>query len=56
MRRAFEFYSPKQIERAVSMTWKASGLNPQSRVADLAARAAWRYVRFKANRLAAKGV
>jgi rubrerythrin len=56
MRRAFEFYSPKQIERAVSMTWKASGLNPQSRVADLAARAAWRYVRYKANRLSAQGV
>ena len=56
MRRAFEFYSPKQIERAVSMTWKASGLNPQSKVANLVARVAWRYVRFKANRLAAKGL
>ena len=56
MRRAFEFYSPKQVERAVSMTWKASGLNPQSRIANLTARAAWRYLRFKANRLAAQGV
>ena len=56
MRRAFEYYSPKQIERAVSMTWKASGLNPQSRTANLAARAAWRFVRYKANRLAAQGM
>jgi len=56
MRRAFEYYSPKQIERAVSMTWKASGLNPQGRFANLAARAAWRYVRYKAKQLAAKGM
>ena len=56
MRRAFTYYSPKQIERAVSMTWKASGLNPQSRFADFAARGAWRFVRYKANRLAAQGV
>jgi hypothetical protein len=56
MRRAFEFYSPKQIERAVSMTWKASGLNPQGRGADFAARAAWRFVRYKANRLSAQGI
>ncbi len=56
MRRAFEFYSPKQLERAVSMMWKASGLNPQGRFADLAARGAWRYVRYKARRLAAEGV
>lgn len=56
MRRAFQYYHPKQVERAVSMTWKASGLNPQSRVARVAARAAWWFVRRRARKLAAAGV
>lgn len=56
MRRAFQFYHPKQIERAVSMTWKASGFNPQSQVAKLAARGAWWYVRHRAAKLARAGV
>jgi len=56
MRRAFQFYHPKQVERAVSMTWKASGFNPQSRAASLAARAAWWYVRNRAEKLAGQGV
>jgi rubrerythrin len=56
MRRAFQFYHPKQIERAVSMTWKASGFNPQSRVARMAARGAWWFVRHRASRLAKAGV
>ena len=55
MRRAFQFYSPVQIERAVSMTWKASGLNPQSRIAHWVARAAWWFVRRRTARLAAAG-
>ena len=53
MRRAFEFYHPKQIERAVSMTLKASGFNPQSWYAQMAARGAWWFVRYRASRLAA---
>lgn len=53
MRRAFEFYHPKQIERAVSMTLKASGFNPQSWYAQMAARSAWWFVRHRASRLAA---
>jgi rubrerythrin len=56
MRRAFQFYHPKQIERAVSMTWKASGFDPQSRVARLAARGAWWFVRHRAEKLARDGV
>lgn len=56
MRRAFQFYQPKQVERAVSMTWKASGFNPQSRVARLTARGAWWFVRHRAEKLARAGV
>lgn len=56
MRRAFQFYHPKQVERAVSMTWKASGFNPQSRAANVAARAAWWFVRHRAEKLAAQDV
>lgn len=55
MRRAFQFYRPEHVERAVSMTWKASGLNPQSRIAQWVARAAWWFVRRRGARLAAAG-
>jgi len=55
MRRAFAYYQPKQIERAVSMTWKASGFNPQSRISDIVAWLAWRYVCHRARSLARKG-
>ncbi len=37
------------------MTWKASGLNPQSRIAQWVARAAWWFVRRRGARLAAAG-
>jgi rubrerythrin len=56
MRRAFQFYHPKQVERAVSMTWKASGFNPQSQVARMAARGAWWFVQRRARKLAEAGV
>lgn len=53
MRRAFQFYHPKQVERAVSMTLKASGFNPQSWYAQMAARGAWWFVKHRAQKLAA---
>jgi hypothetical protein len=56
MRRAFEYYHPKQVERAVSMTLKASGFSPQSWYGRFAARAAWWFVRRRAAKLAAARV
>lgn len=56
MRRAYAFYRPKHVERAIAMTWKAAGLNPQGRLARWAAGLAYRLLRFRHQRLAAAGV
>lgn len=55
MRRAYAFYRPHHIERAVAMTFKAAGLNPQSRLAGWASRLAYRLVKWRGARLAAAG-
>ena len=48
MNRAASYYRPKHVQRAVSMTFKAAGLNPQSRWADWVARFGFRFLRWKA--------
>ena len=48
MNRAFGYYRPKHVQRAVSMTFKAAGLNPQSRLADWVSRFGFRFLRWKA--------
>lgn len=47
MKRAYACYRPPQVRRAVAMIFKAAGLNPQSRGADLAARAAYGFIRLR---------
>ena len=41
MQRAFSYYQPKHVERAILMTWKAAGLDPQGTSAKMASRAAY---------------
>lgn len=55
MRRAYVFYRPQHIDRAVAMSFKAAGLDPQSRLAGWASRLAYRVVRWRGARLAAAG-
>jgi rubrerythrin len=53
MKRAFACYRQPQVQRAVSMIFKAAGLNPQGRAAGLAARAAFGFIRLRGRMLAA---
>ncbi|MGF1629199.1 MAG: acyl-ACP desaturase [Kiloniellaceae bacterium] len=53
MKRAFACYREPQVQRAVAMIFKAAGLNPQSRLAGLAARAAFGFIRLRGRMLAA---
>ncbi len=53
MKRAIACYREPQVRRAVAMIFKAAGLNPQGRTADLAARAAFGFIRLRGRRLAA---
>lgn len=50
--RAFGYYRLKHVERAIAMTFKAAGLNPQGRLARLASRGAYGFLRFRRQRLA----
>lgn len=50
--RAYSFYRPAIVERGVAMTFKAAGFNPQSRMARLASKAAWRFMDWRHKRLA----
>jgi len=54
-RRAYGFYRPGHVERAVAMTMKAVGLNPQGRLSHGLARLATRLMQFRAHRLARAG-
>ena len=56
MRRAYGYYRPPHVERAVSMSFKAAGLNPQSRLASLASKLVYRGIRWRWSRLVAAGV
>ncbi|WP_193367098.1 ferritin-like domain-containing protein [Pelagibius marinus] len=53
MKRAMACYREPQVRRAVAMIFKAAGLNPQGRTADLAARAAFGFIRWRGRKLAA---
>jgi hypothetical protein len=53
MKRAFACYRLPQVQRAVAMIFKAAGLDPQSRLADWAARAAFGFIRLRGRMIAA---
>ncbi len=45
--RAFGYYRPRHVRRAVAMGFKAAGLNPQGRLSDWASRLAYRLLRWR---------
>lgn len=53
-RRALSLYRRPHIERAVMMTWKAAGLNPQGRMARMMCDASWWFMRRKVDKLERK--
>jgi rubrerythrin len=53
MKRAFACYRRPQVQRAVAMIFKAAGLNPQGRTANLAAHAAYGFIRLRGRMLKA---
>ena len=55
MRRAYSYYRLPHVERAVAMSFKAAGLNPQSRLASWASKLAYRGIRWRWSRLVAAG-
>ena len=54
-RRAYRFFRPAHVERAVAMTLKAVGLNPQGRLSRILARLAGWFMTARAARLARAG-
>ncbi|MEM7169259.1 MAG: ferritin-like domain-containing protein [Pseudomonadota bacterium] len=48
MSRAYGYYRPKHVRRAVSMTFKAAGLNPQGRLSRWVADLGYRFMKFRA--------
>jgi rubrerythrin len=52
MRRAYSYYRPQHVERAAAMTFKAAGLNPQSRMVQYFSKAAYGFIQFRSKRLA----
>lgn len=52
-RRAYGFYRRTHVERAVAMSFKAAGLNPQSKAVDWVAGGAYRFIKWREGRLAA---
>lgn len=53
MKRAYACYRAPQVKRAVAMIFKAAGLDPQGRLADVAARAAYGFIRLRGRMMAA---
>lgn len=53
MKRAYACYRAPQVKRAVAMVFKAAGLDPQGRLAGLAARAAYGFIRLRGRMMAA---
>jgi rubrerythrin len=51
LQRASQYYRPKHLDLGVAMTFKAAGLNPQSRLAGWASRAGYWAIRQKAKGL-----
>jgi len=52
MRRAFQLYRREHVDRAMAMTMKAAGLDPQGRLATLGSGLAYWYLRRRRERLA----
>jgi len=52
--RAFGYYRQKHVERGIAMTFKAAGLNPQGSLARMASRGAYRFLKYRRQRLAAE--
>jgi hypothetical protein len=50
MARAMGFYRPRHIERVTGMVFKAVGLEPRGRMADLAFRGGWRFLCWRRDR------
>lgn len=47
LHRAYSFYRPNHLRRAVAMAFKAAGLNPQSRLTGLVSKLAYRALRLR---------
>ncbi len=47
MLRAYGYYRPKHVQRAVSMAFKAAGLKPQGRLARMVANLSYRFMRWR---------
>ena len=54
MARAMACYRFRHIERGMGMIFKAVGLPPRGRLSDLSAKAAWRLMQWRRQRLAAR--
>ena len=54
-RRAYAFYRPGHVERAVAMIMKAVGLNPRGRLSQWLSRLATWFMQLRADRLARAG-
>jgi len=52
--RAFGYFRQKHVERGIAMTFKAAGLNPQGGLARMASRGAYRFLKYRRQRLAAE--
>ena len=55
-RRTYSYYRPRHVQRAVSQVLKASGLAPNGRLAEVAAKGAYRLIQMRSRRLARAGV
>ncbi len=47
VRRAYGYYRPQHVRRAIAMAFKAAGFNPQSRLADWVAGLSYRLMRWR---------
>src|SRR5690606_26760760 len=54
-RRAFSYYRPHHVQRGIAMALKASGLKPNGRLNQLLSSLAYRFLRFRSERLARAG-
>ncbi len=54
MGRAMAYYRFRHIERGMGMIFKAVGLPPRGRLSDVSAKAAWRLMQWRRQRLAAR--
>ncbi len=55
-RRTYRVYKPRHVERGVGMVLKAIGIRPNGRLKDFLARWAYRFLRFRMQRLARAGI